>query len=343
MNGPLTVADYEALARDKLDDNAWEYIRGGAGDETTLRENVEAFTRWKLRPRVLCDVGNVDTRTTVLGTEIASPVLVAPVALQKLAHVDGEAAAARAAAAARTIMCVSTSATLRPAAVAAAAADAALWLQVYVFNDRGVTQGLIDEACTNGYSALVLTVDTPLLGRREGAVRIGFHIPDDFEVAGDIFNDLSANVTWRDLDWLAGHGLPVVLKGVLTADDARLAVEHGAAAVVVSNHGGRQLDGVPASIDALPEVVDAVAGRAEVLLDGGVRRGIDVVRSLALGARAVLVGRAAVWGLAAAGEEGVRGVLDLLQKEVALGLALLGCTSPAEVTRAHVALSPWKS
>src|SRR5205807_514089 len=200
-----------------------------------------------------------------------------------------------------------------------------------------------DEACANGYSALVLTVDTPLLGRREGAVRIGFHIPADFEVAGDIFNDLSANVTWRDLEWLAGHGLPVVLKGVLTADDARLAVEHGAAAVVVSNHGGRQLDGVPASIDALPEVVEAVAGRAEVLLDGGVRRGIDVVRSLALGARAVLVGRAAVWGLAAAGEEGVRGVLDLLQQEVALGLALLGCTSPAEVTRAHVALRSWKS
>jgi len=338
---PLTVADYEALARAKLDDNAWEYIRGGSGDETTLRENVEAFTRWKLRPRVLCDVGSVETRTMVLGTEVALPVLVAPVALQKLAHPDGEAATARAAAAAGTIMCLSTSATMRPAAVAAAAPGAPRWLQVYVFNERAVTQALIDEACAHGYSALVLTVDTPILGRREGALRVGFHVPDEFEVAGDIFGDLSPNITWRDLEWLAGHGLPVVLKGVLTAEDARLAVEHGAAAVVVSNHGGRQLDGVPASIDALPEVVDAVGGRIEVLLDGGVRRGVDVLRALALGARAVLAGRAPIWGLAAAGEEGVRAVLDLLREEVALGLALLGCRSPAEVSRAHVALRQW--
>jgi len=336
---PLTVADYEALARAKLDDNAWEYIRGGSGDETTLRENVEAFTRWKLRPRVLRDVGSVDTRTTVLGTEVALPVLVAPVALQKLAHPEGEAATARAAASAGTIMCLSTSATMRPAAVAAAAPGAPRWFQVYVFNDRAVTQALIDEACAHGYTALVLTVDTPILGRREGALRVGFHVPAELEVAGDIFEDLSANVTWHDLEWLAGHGLPVVLKGVLTADDARLAVEHGAAAVVVSNHGGRQLDGVPASIDALPEVVDAVEGRVEVLLDGGVRRGVDVLRVLALGARAVLVGRAPIWGLAAAGEEGVRAVLSLLQEEVALGLALLGCKSPAEVTRAHVTTS----
>ena len=338
---PLTVADYEALARAKLDDNAWEYIRGGAGDETTLRENVEAFTRWKLRPRVLCDVGSVDTRTTVLGTEVSMPVLVAPVALQKLAHPEGEAATARAAAAAGTIMCLSTSTTLRPSVVAAAAPGAPRWFQVYVFNDRAVTQALIDEACAHGYSALVLTVDTPILGRREGAVRIGFHVPDEFEVAGDIFGDLSPNVTWRDLEWLAGHGVPIVLKGVLTAEDARLAVEHGASAVVVSNHGGRQLDGVPASIDALQEVVDAVEGHVEVLLDGGVRRGVDVLRALALGARAVLVGRAAVWGLAAAGDEGVRAVLDLLQREVALALMLLGCRSPAEVTRAHVTLREW--
>ncbi len=279
---PLTVADYEALARAKLDDNAWEYIRGGSGDETTLRENVEAFTRWKLRPRVLCDVGSVETRTMVLGTEVALPVLVAPVALQKLAHPDGEAATARAAAAAGTIMCLSTSATMRPAAVAAAAPGAPRWLQVYVFNERAVTQALIDEACAHAYSALVLTVDTPILGRREGALRVGFHVPDEFEVAGDIFGDLSPNITWRDLD-----------------------------------------------------------GRIEVLLDGGVRRGVDVLRALALGARAVLAGRAPIWGLAAAGEEGVRAVLDLLREEVALGLALLGCRSPAEVSRAHVALRQW--
>jgi isopentenyl diphosphate isomerase/L-lactate dehydrogenase-like FMN-dependent dehydrogenase len=278
----------------------------------------------------------VDTSTTVLGTRVAAPILVAPVALQKLAHPEGEAATARAAATAGTIMVLSTSATMRPGAVADAAPGAPRWFQVYIFRDRGLTQSLIDEACAHGYSTLVLTVDAPILGRRESAVRVGFHIPDELEVAGDIFGNLDASATWRDLEWLTGHGLPVVLKGVLSPDDARLAIEHGAAAVVVSNHGGRQLDGVPASIDALPRVVEAIAGRAEVLLDSGVRRGVDVLRALALGARAVLVGRPVVFGLAAAGEEGALHVLQLLREEVELGLRLLGCTSPAEVAREHV-------
>jgi isopentenyl diphosphate isomerase/L-lactate dehydrogenase-like FMN-dependent dehydrogenase len=236
-------------------------------------------------------------------------------------------------------MVLSTSATMRPGAVAEAAPHAPRWFQIYVFRDRAVTQSLVDEAREHGYSALVLTVDAPMLGRREGAVRAGFHIPDEFEVVGDIFGDLDPSVSWRDLEWLAANGLPVVLKGVLTSEDARIAVEHGAAAVVVSNHGGRQLDGVPASIDALPQVVDAVGGRAEILLDSGVRRGVDVLRALALGARAVLVGRPVVYGLAAGGEEGVLHVLQLLRDEVELGLRLLGCTSPAEVSREHVAWS----
>jgi isopentenyl diphosphate isomerase/L-lactate dehydrogenase-like FMN-dependent dehydrogenase len=333
---PLNVHDYELLAREQLDENAWEYFRGGAGDESTLRENLAAFARWRLRPRVLVDVSAVDTSVTVLGTTVGAPILVAPVALQQLAHPEGEAATARAAAWAGTIMMLSTSATLRPGAVAEAAPGAARWFQVYVFRDRGVTQSLIDEACAHGYSALALTVDVPILGRREGAVRIGFHIPDEFEVAGDIFGDIDPSVSWRDLEWLAGHGLPVVLKGVLTSEDARMAVDHGAAAVVVSNHGGRQLDGVPASIDALPQVVDAVDGRAEILLDSGVRRGVDVLRALALGARAVLIGRPVVYALAAGGEEAVVHVLQLLRDEVELGLRLLGCTSPTEVTREHV-------
>jgi isopentenyl diphosphate isomerase/L-lactate dehydrogenase-like FMN-dependent dehydrogenase len=333
---PLNVHDYELLAREQLDENAWEYFRGGAGDESTLRENLAAFARWRLRPRVLVDVSAVDTSVTVLGTTVGAPILVAPVALQQLAHPEGEAATARAAARAGTIMMLSTSATLRPGAVAEAAPGAARWFQVYVFRDRGVTQSLIDEACAHGYSALALTVDVPILGRREGAVRIGFHIPDEFEVAGDIFGDIDPSVSWRDLEWLAGHGLPVVLKGVLTSEDARMAVDHGAAAVVVSNHGGRQLDGVPASIDALPQVVDAVDGRAEILLDSGVRRGVDVLRALALGARAVLIGRPVVYALAAGGEEAVVHVLQLLRDEVELGLRLLGCTSPTEVTREHV-------
>ena len=342
MSEPVNIHDYERLARERLDDNAWEYLRGGAGDETTLRANVAAFARWNLRPRVLVDVADIDTRTTVLGTDVALPVLVAPVALQKLVHADGEAATARAAAAAGTIMCLSTSATMRPQAVADAAPGAPRWFQVYFFNDRGTTRALIEEARDAGYSALVLTVDTPILGRREGTLRIGFtHVPDELEVAGDIFGDLDANVSWRDLEWLASFGLPVVLKGVLTREDAETAVEHGAAGVVVSNHGGRQLDGVAASIDALPEVAEAVDGRAEVLLDSGVRRGVDVLRALALGARAVLVGRAVVWGLAVDGEPGAAAVLRLLREEVALGLALLGCRTPAEVTRAHVEARPW--
>jgi isopentenyl diphosphate isomerase/L-lactate dehydrogenase-like FMN-dependent dehydrogenase len=332
----LNVHDFETLARERLDENAWEYFRGGAGDESTLRDNLAAFARWRLRPRVLVDVTAVDTGTTVLGTPVAAPILVAPVALQKLAHRDGEAATARAAAAAGTIMVLSTSATLRPGAVAAAAPGAPRWFQVYVLRDRGVTHALIDEACAHGYSALVLTVDVPTLGRRESAVRVGFHIPDEFEIAGDIFAGIDPSVSWRDLEWLAGHGLPVVLKGVLTSEDARIAVEHGAAAVVVSNHGGRQMDGVAASIDALPQVVEAVDGRAEVLLDSGVRRGADVLRALALGARAVLVGRPIVYALAVGGEEGVAHVLRLLRDEVELGLQLLGCTSPAAVERGHV-------
>jgi isopentenyl diphosphate isomerase/L-lactate dehydrogenase-like FMN-dependent dehydrogenase len=333
---PLNVHDYEELAHARLDENAWEYFRGGAGDESTLRENRTALDRWKLRPRVLVDVTEVDTSTTVLGTPIAAPILVAPVALQKLAHSEGEAATARAAARAGTIMVLSTSATMRPGAVAAAAPGAPRWFQVYVFRDRGVTQSLIDEACADGYSALVLTVDVPILGHREGATRIGFRIPDEFEVAGDIFGDIDPSVSWRDLEWIAGHGLPVVLKGVLTSEDARIAVEHGASAIVVSNHGGRQLDGVPASIDALPEVVEAIDGRIEVLLDSGVRRGVDVLRALALGARAVLVGRPVVYALAAGGEHAVARLLQLLRDEVELGLRLLGCTSPAAVAREHV-------
>jgi isopentenyl diphosphate isomerase/L-lactate dehydrogenase-like FMN-dependent dehydrogenase len=336
VSEPLNAHDYEALAHASLDPRSWEYFRGGAGDETTLRENRAAFDRWKLRPRVLVDVGSVDTRTTVLGTEIASPVLVAPVALQKLAHPDGEAATARAAAKAGTIMALSTSASMRPGAVAEAAPGGARWFQVYVFNDRAVTQALIDEACAHGYSALVLTVDAPILGRREGAVRVGFEIPDEIVVAGDIFGDLDARVSWADLEWLAGHGLPVVLKGVVTAADAALAVEHGAGAVVVSNHGGRQLDGVAATIDSLEEVVEAIDGRIEVLLDSGVRRGVDVLRALALGARATLIGRPVVYGLAAAGEAGVAAVLELFQHEIELGLKLLGCRSLGDVTRDHV-------
>jgi isopentenyl diphosphate isomerase/L-lactate dehydrogenase-like FMN-dependent dehydrogenase len=330
---PVNVWDYERLAEEKLDANAHAYFAGGAGDEVTLRDNVAAFERRRLRPRVLVDVASVSTATTVLGTEIALPVLIAPLAMQRLAHPDGEQATARAAAAAGTIMCLSSAATCAPAALD----SGHRWFQVYVWRSRDKTEAAIDEAVASGYSALVLTVDVPYLGRRERDVRVGFKIPEGLQVEGELFGEgFDATLSWRDLEWLAGYGLPVVVKGLLTAEDAELACEHGAAAVVVSNHGGRQLDGVSATLDVLEEVVAAVDGRAEVLLDGGVRRGTDVLKALALGARAVMIGRAMVWGLAVAGEEGVSDVLRMFQKEIELGLALLGCSSPAEVSRAHV-------
>jgi isopentenyl diphosphate isomerase/L-lactate dehydrogenase-like FMN-dependent dehydrogenase len=337
VNGPVNVWDYEQLAERKLDTNAYTYFVGGSGDEVTLRDNLAAFERRKLRPRVLVDVSAVSTATTVLGTDVALPILIAPLALQRMAHPDGELATARAAAAAGTIMCLSTAATARPAEVAAAAPGAPRWFQVYVFSDRSQTADLIAEAVESDFSALVLTVDTPYLGRRERDLRIDFKVPEHLTVSGDLFGGhFDTGLSWRDLEWLAGYDLPVVVKGILTAEDARLACEHGAAAIVVSNHGGRQLDGVSSSLDVLEEVVEAVDGRAEVLLDGGVRRGTDALKALALGARGVLIGRAMLWGLAVAGEEGVTHVLQLLRNEVELGLALLGCASPAEVTRTHV-------
>jgi isopentenyl diphosphate isomerase/L-lactate dehydrogenase-like FMN-dependent dehydrogenase len=334
---PINVWDYERLAEQKLDANALAYFAGGAGDEVTLRDNVAAFERRKLRPRMLVDVSSVTTATTVLGTDVSMPVLIAPLAYQRMAHPDGEAATARAAAGAGTIMCLSSAATHSPSEVAeACAARGARWFQVYVFKDRALTESLIADAVDCGYSALVLTVDVPYLGRRERDVRVGFRLPQELEPYGERLKGFDATLSWKDLEWLAGYGLPVVVKGILTAEDARLACEHGAAAVEVSNHGGRQLDAVPASIDALEEIADAVDGRAEVLLDGGVRRGTDVLKALALGARAVLIGRAMVWALAVDGEAGVTRVLDFFRGEIELGLALLGCRSPAEVTRAHV-------
>jgi isopentenyl diphosphate isomerase/L-lactate dehydrogenase-like FMN-dependent dehydrogenase len=336
VSGPVNVRDYEALAAERLDENALAYFAGGAGDEWTLRENELAFERRQLRPRMLVDVTSVTTETTALGHDVSMPILVAPLAFQRLAHPDGEAATARAAAAAGTVMCLSSAATSSPAEVRAAAPDAKLWFQVYVFRDRSVTESLIDEAIDSGFSALVLTVDVPFLGRRERDIRIDFKLPEQLLPYEERLQGFDAALSWKDLEWLAGYGLPVVVKGLLTAEDARIACEHGVAAVDVSNHGGRQLDAVQASINALPEIVEAVGDRCEVYLDGGVRRGTDALKAIALGARGVLIGRAFLWGLACEGEAGVAHVLELLREEVMLGLRLLGCRTPAEVTRAHV-------
>ncbi|HEY1539414.1 MAG TPA: alpha-hydroxy acid oxidase, partial [Solirubrobacteraceae bacterium] len=275
-------------------------------------------------------------------------LIVAPTAFQRVAHPDGEVATARGALAAGTVMCYSTLATSTPAEVAAVGSQR--WFQLYVFRDEGITHHLIEQAREQGFTALVLTVDAPVRGYRERDMRSDFTIPADLPVAsigrGDVtpkqmFELISPSLTWRDLERIAGEaGLPLVVKGVLTAEDARLACEHGSAGIVVSNHGGRQLDGVAATIDALPEVIDAVEGRVDVLVDGGVRRGADVVKALALGARAALVGRPVLWGLAADGERGVTHVLELLRAEILNALQLTGCATPADVTRAHVGRRP---
>jgi isopentenyl diphosphate isomerase/L-lactate dehydrogenase-like FMN-dependent dehydrogenase len=341
---PLNVWDFEALAAERLDPGAFGFYAGGAGDEWTLRENVEGFRRWLLRPRVLADVGEPSTVTTVLGQEVSMPLLVAPVAFLRVAHPDGEVGMARAARDVGTAMCLSTMATATPSEVAATGVTR--FFQLYAFRDEGITRHLVEQARAEGFKALFLTVDAPALGRRERDFRTGFTLPSDVSVASlgrggltplETFELVSPAVSWKDVERFAGlAGLPVVVKGVLTAEDALLACDHGAGGIVVSNHGGRQLDGVSATIDALPEVVEAVDGRVEVLVDGGVRRGADVVRALALGARAVLAGRAPLWGLVVDGEAGARHVLELLREEIRLALHLVGCTTPADVTRAHV-------
>jgi len=347
----LNVHDYERAAEEALDPAAFGYFAGAANDEWTLRENRAAFDRWVLRPRMLVDVSEVTTATTVLGAEASMPLLVAPTAYQRMAHPEGELAMARGAAAAGTVMCLSTLATSTIEEVAEASGDGPRWFQLYWSPDRGVVRDVVERAEVAGFTALLLTVDLPELGRRERDLRTGFEIPEEIPVP--IFLALAENVgaisptdinwavdrslTWRDLDWLRSVSrLPVLVKGILTAEDAVLAVESGADGVVVSNHGGRQLDGVAAALDALPEVVEAVGDRGVVLMDSGVRRGTDVVKALALGAQAVLAGRAPLWGLAVDGADGVQRVLELLREEIALALALCGCASPGAVTREHV-------
>jgi isopentenyl diphosphate isomerase/L-lactate dehydrogenase-like FMN-dependent dehydrogenase len=354
-DGTINVADFKRLAAGKLDAGVLGYFAGGAGDELTLRDNAAAWSRWRLRPRVLVDVGEVTTEAEVLGGPVSMPVLVAPVAYQRLVDPEGEIGMARAAAEVGTVMCLSTLATTLPRELAAAVPAGRRWFQLYCFKDEAVTRALMDEAIDSGFEAIVVTVDAPRGGNRERDRRTGFKIPAGLGVPSvaaamgveravtieETFALMDPALDWTDLEDLASEcSLPVLVKGLLTAEDAELAVEHGAAGVVVSNHGGRQLDRTLASGDALPEVVDAVDGRAAVLVDGGIRRGVDVAIALALGADAVLVGRAPLWGLAAAGAEGAARVLGLLRDELELALALCGCASPAGLTRAHVRRAP---
>ena len=347
----LNLAEIELAARERLAPLAYEYYVGGANDEVTIRENRAAFERLSLRYRVLVDVSRRSTSTTVLGTRVDFPVLVAPTAFQRLACGDGELATARAAAASGTVMILSTASTCSIEDVGAIGGN--LWFQLYVYADRGMTKALVERAEASGMRAIVLTVDAPMLGRRERDLRNRFHLPDGVRLANvpssgsvpmptghgesglanHFASGIDAALTWNDVDWLRSiTKLPVLIKGIVRGDDAARAVDHGAAGVIVSNHGGRQLDTAIASVRALPEVAEAVAGRAEVLLDGGVRRGTDVIKALALGARAVLLGRPVVWGLAVGGEGGARRVLELLRAEVDLAMALCGCPSVDDIS-----------
>jgi 4-hydroxymandelate oxidase len=334
----LQVDDYEPVAKASLDVDVYDYYAGGAGDERTLGENLRAFDRWVLRPRVLRGSGSPDASTEVLGSRIAFPVLVAPWAYQGRAHPDGERGTVRGASRAGTIAVVSSTAVDDLEGIAAAS-EGPKWWQLYLFADPGLSAAMLERVVAAGYEAICWTVDFPVAGLRHRDTRSGFVMPFGISDADYSFE---SNMTWEHLTFIRDHaaGLPVLVKGILTAEDATLAVEHEVDAIVVSNHGGRQLDSSPASLDALPEVVEAVAGRVPVLVDGGVRRGTDVVKAIALGAAAVLVGRPVVWGLAAEGEDGVAGVLEILRAEVMNAMALIGCRTVAEIDRGHVAPAP---
>lgn len=349
----LTLDDYERAAKAKLSKMAWDYFRSGSDRERALARNLHAYERLVIWYRVLVDVAERELSTTVLGTPVRSPILVAPTAYHRLAHPEGELATARGAAQAGTIYVASTLATTRLEDVAEAS-DAPKWFQVYVHKDRAFTQSLVERAEAAGYDALVVTVDTPMLGRRLRDERNGFALPEGMSMAnlvppgeaeaqGSMLASYvaerhDASFSFRDLEWLRrlSH-LPLVIKGIVRADDARRALDHGAAAILVSNHGGRQLDASPATLEALPGVVEAVGNDAEVYLDGGIRSGEDAFKALALGARAVLVGRPSLWGLAVGGAEGVADVLRILSEELSRTMALAGAPSVQGIDRSMVA------
>jgi 4-hydroxymandelate oxidase len=335
---PITVADFEHAARGLIEPGAWDYYAGGAGDERSLADNLRAWDRIGLRPRILVDVASRDLSTTVFGRTLVHPVIVAPMAAHDLAHPDGERATARGAAAAGALYTLSTISSVPMEEVAAAAPDAPRWFQLYAPADRGACRELVERAVAAGYDAVVVTVDLPIPGNRERDVRnafvlhMGAHLPEDqpTDERGII---VLPTFGWDDLAWLRSIcPIPLVAKGVLRADDAMRAVDVGCDGIWVSNHGGRQLDTSVAGIDALREIASAVGDRAVLIVDGGVRRGIDALKGLALGARLVAVGRPVLWGLAVDGEAGVQRVLEILRDELSLAMALAGCRTIGEIT-----------
>ncbi len=354
FDGPtlISLADFERVAEEVLERGALAYYAGGATDEVTMRDNLAAWQRIAIVPRVLVGAEQRDPSVTFLGRRRPHPLIVAPTASQRLAHPDGELAAAQAAAATGAVVSLSTYASVTQAELAQAAPDATRWFQLYVFRDRGISRELIAQAIEHGYEALVITVDLPVVGVRERELRW----PVEAEVAApmaerwlagsdgesptpsEIASGTDAGLTWADIEaFAAASTIPVIVKGILAPEDAVLAAEHGARAVVVSNHGGRQLDTVLATADALGPIVEAAGDRIEVLVDGGIRRGTDVLKALALGARGVLVGRPILWGLASGGAAGAARVLDILLAEFDTALALSGALRADAVDRRFIA------
>lgn len=350
----LNIFELEQLAKEKLPAIAYDYYRSGAWDEVTLKANREAYEKIKIHYKVLVDVSNRDLSTTLFGQKVSFPILIAPTAFHKLAHPEGEVATARAAVKANTLMTLSSLSTTSVEEVSAAT-NRNFWFQLYINKNREYTRDLVARAEAAGAKALVVTVDTPLWGRRERDVRNGFHLPSGLSAVNLEKYDkdavtkgqtgaglgqsfawmIDSALQWKDLDWLAGISkLPIIIKGVCRADDARIAMSHGVKGILVSNHGGRQMDSAPATIEVLPAIVDAVGDQTTVLMDGGIRRGLDAMKALAYGAKAVLVGRPVLWGLASGGQAGVEKALSILREELDLAMALTGCRNLSEVNRA---------
>jgi 4-hydroxymandelate oxidase len=354
--GAVSLSDFEALARERIPRMAYEYISGGAADEITLRWNRESFDRIRLRPKILVDVSNLDTRLTLFGQDLPFPILLAPTAYHRLVHPEGEIATVKGAALAGATLIASMLATTTVEEMAKAATRP-LWFQTYILKDRGFTRDLVQRAEGAGCKAICVTVDSPVVGARNRDQRANFALPPEMERAnlkglmrpggnlrppeGDIYTPiLDASLTWKEIDWLRSFArVPVLLKGVLNPDDAEQAVKAGASGIIVSNHGARNLDTVPATIDVLSEVTERVAGRIPVLMDSGVRRGTDVLKALALGATAVLIGRPYLYGLGVAGPEGVRRVVNILQTEFRIAMALAGRPSLRSIDRTTLWLS----
>ncbi|XP_069090248.1 2-Hydroxyacid oxidase 1 [Pleurodeles waltl] len=355
----LSVDDFEQYAKKALPKSVYDYYRSGADDQQTLADNVDAFARWRLHPRRLRDVSLLDLSTSVLGHKISMPICVGATAMQRMAHPEGETATVKACRSIGTGMMLSSWATSSMEEVSEAAPDALRWMQLYIYKDRELTKSLVQRAERAGYKGIFLTVDTPYLGRRFDDVRNRFQLPphlrmknfqtsdlafasekgygEDSGLAVYVAKAIDPSIKWVDIEWLRGlTSLPIVAKGILRADDALEAVKHGVDGILVSNHGARQLDGVPATIDALPEIVEAVKGKVEVYLDGGIRKGTDVLKALALGANAVFIGRPVLWGLAYQGEDGVHDVLQMLKEELRLSMALAGFRSIKEIDKTLV-------